>query len=148
MIAKVAGLIALVALTFGSNVRSEVVKEMDHSKSCTRYKRINHVRNSNGDYVLEREVKPTEEVVSKKDIYGFGLKDLEIDFDNREVSLNIDQKIIMGFNRNLTKKKVKLAAEHPRFKEIINELNYDVLLLDEVCINSSGELIDVVRLEK
>ncbi len=148
MLAKVAGLITLVALTFGTNVRSEVVKELDHSQNCTRYKRINHVRNSNGDYVLEREVKPSEEVVSKKDIYGFGLKDLEIDFDNREVSLNVDQKIILGLNRSLTKKKVKLSAEHPRFKELVNEINFDVLLFDEVCINSSGELVDAVRLEK
>ncbi len=148
MLAKVAGLITLVALTFGANVRSEVVKEIDHSQNCTRYKRINHIRNSNGDYVLEREVKPSEEVISKKDIYGFGLKDLSIDFDNREVLVNVDQKVIMGFNRNLTKSKIKISAEHPKFKELINELNYDVLLLDEVCINLAGELVDAVRFEK
>lgn len=148
MLAKIAVLITLVALTSGTKARSEVVKEADHSQNCTRYKRINHVRNSNGDYVLERDIKPSEEVISKKDIYGFGLKDLSINFDNREVSLNIDQKIIMGLNRNLTKKEVKLSADHPRFKELINELNYDVLLFDEVCINSAGELVDAVRLEK
>ena len=128
MLAKLAGLMALVTLTFGANfARSEVVKEIDHAKSCTWYKRINHVRNSAGEYVLEREIKPSEEVISKKDLYGFGLKDLEIDFDAREVKLNIDQKIIMGLNRNLTSSKVTLSADHPNFKTIINCKSSDLI---------------------
>lgn len=148
MFAKSAALIALVALTFSFEGKSDVITQYDQAKNCTWYKVVNRVTNSDGDIVLERDLLPGEESISKKSLYGFGLKDLEVNFDARNVSFNVEQKIILGLNRNLTSSKVTLESDHPKFDQIINELNYDILLLDGVCLSQNGEFIDLFKIKR
>lgn len=148
MFAKSATLIALIALTFAGTARSDVVTEYDQARNCTWYKVVNRVTNANGDVVLERELTDGEESISKKSLYGFGLKDLEINFGEREVSFNVEQKIILGLNRNLMSEKVTLSSDHPDFNQIINEVNIDIMLMDGVCLSKNGEFVDSFKLKR
>jgi hypothetical protein len=110
-----------------------VVKSYDADKSCDLYKVIKP--DSNGRITI----KPGEEVLTKREAYGFSFREMEVNFNNREVLVQPMINIVLGLNRALTSDKVAIAENNPEFTGLINQLNRHILLFEKICI-SNGKI--------
>ena len=122
-------------LAMSTSAFSAVVKSYDTKNSCTIYKAVTN--EDNGKPVL----KTGETVVFDRNIYGFVLKDLEIDFDARKASTDISLSVVVGFNRPLFKTKAIIQESNPKFTEIVNQLNRKLAEIESICLNAENEII-------
>jgi hypothetical protein len=95
------------------------------------------------NYILDndRELQGQVKVVSKKISYGMYIHDMEIDFDQRRVLFDLKTAVSLGFDRDITSKKVSISEEHPDFKEFTNLLQKDLYFFKEVCLDKNNEVI-------
>ncbi len=74
---------------------ADVIQTFDDTKNCTRY------IISRTDVETQRLQDQGGQIVHKKMVYGFSLENLRIDFDKREVRVDIIQKIAFSLNKPL-----------------------------------------------
>ncbi len=113
---------------------SAVIKSMDADNSCTLYKVV--APDSDGKVKL----KEGEVMVEGRDTYGLTFKEMEIDFDKREVLVQPMMSIIFGFDRPLIPAKASISESHPDFNFLINHLNRKIYIFDRVCITDDNKI--------
>lgn len=126
-------LLACVTL-FTSSSFASVVKGHDVENMCVLYRVAQ--ADSNGQIKLN----PNEVIISAKEVYGFSFQEMEINFDNREVLIQVTMNIVMGINRPLLENKTIISSEHQDFNFLLNQLNRKVSLFEKICIND-GKII-------
>ncbi len=111
-----------------------IVKSTDKAESCTLYRVTNQDNPAKSD---ESEVIPNE-------VYGLSIRDLEIDFARKQVTVNVLVHIVAGFDKNLTPHRLMISSTNPQLKYLTNEINRTIFLFDAVCINNQNEIIYAV----
>lgn len=114
---------------------SDVVKSEDLENHCTLYEL------GTRDEAGVTQLKEGQTLVSKNNLYGFSLKDLEVDFESKVVKVNLIQNIVFGFNKSLFPEKVTITPENKDFSFLINNLNRVIHLFDRVCVTSENKLV-------
>lgn len=89
----------------------------------------------------EMPAQPGETSIDGRESYGFTLKNLVIDFDQKVVFVDVINRIVFGFDRVLTGKPVMIKASNPVFQQLINHLNFSIQVFDQVCLTDSNELV-------
>ena len=108
-----------------------VVTSHDTKHSCVVYRATS-----------EETPKLAEEgVVEPRNVYGFTMKDIQIDFDTKIVSVEITKRVVFAFDRPLLEERVYIKASNPNFKYLVNQLNRDLFTFEKVCVSSQNELI-------
>lgn len=118
-------------LIFNSNAYAELVSSFDDTNKCVIYRTTTE----------KNPILSTEKILSPKGVYGFSLKNADIDFENKSVHVDIWVRIIMGLNYNLTSKPVEIKSSNPNFNFLINQLNRAIFLFEKVCVSEKNELI-------
>lgn len=126
-------LLAWVTL-FTSSSFASVVKGHDEENMCVLY------RVAQADINGQIKLNPNEVIISAKEVYGFSFQEMEIDFDRREVLVQVTMNIVMGINRPLLGSKTTLSSDHQDFNFLVNQLNRKVSLFEKICIND-GKVI-------
>ena len=112
-----------------------VVKSFDKNNSCTLFRVV--AAEESGEIRL----KEGEKIEVNKEAYGLSLKDMEIDFEKREVSVQPVVNITLGFNKNLTADKVRILTDNQKFNFLINQLNRNLILFESLCISRDQVII-------
>lgn len=136
--------IAFLALIASLNAHSMITRQYDRASDCELYSVVNKERNSNGDYVLERQLKASETVVDDRTHYGLETKNLSIDFDQRKASFEIISQVAFGFNKNLLESdgaQVSISADNAQFGQAINQVNRKLFSFSKVCLDQNNEVI-------
>jgi hypothetical protein len=131
----VMGLLAISTTAF-----SGVIKSYDAKNSCNLYKVVENAKDT-GDMP---PLKNGETVVYSKRIYGLVLQDMEINFDAREVKVDIQMSVVLGLNKSLLKSKARIDERNPNLKKITNMLNHKLNSAKEICITADNEIIYAV----
>lgn len=136
--------IVLLAFIASVNANALITRQYDQSRDCELYSVLAKVRNGNGDYVLEREVRANETVVDDRGHYGLESTNLSIDFDQRKASFEIISQVVFGFNQNLLETEgtqVSISAENPQFDQAINQVNRKLFSFSKVCLSQNNQVI-------
>ena len=108
-----------------------VVKATDKDQGCTLY------RVTDQDNPMLKD----ESEVIPNDVYGLSIRDLEIDFNKKQVTVAVLVQIILGFDRNLTSHRLTISSTNPQLKYLTNEINRTVYLFNGICINHQNEIV-------
>lgn len=100
------------------------------TENCTLYK---------VDNTITRET-AGKNIISRKNLYGLYLKNMKINFDERNVTFDLQQAVVMGFDTMLTN--VTIDESHPKFEHFTNLLQKDLYLFDEICIDRDLNIVD------
>lgn len=136
--------IAFLALIASLNAHALITRQYDRANDCDLYSVVNKERNSDGDYVLEREIKASETVLDDRGHYGLESTNLSIDFDQRKASFEIIKQVVFGFNKNLLERdgaKVSISADNAQFDQAINQVNRKLFSFSQVCLDETNEVI-------
>lgn len=126
---KLSALILMLILS--SSAMGAIVRGYDKKEQCDIYR-------------LTSEKAPrlqNESIITDKDSYGLSTIDMEVDFDEREVRVQLMANVVLGFNKVLTGSKVRILESNPEFKTLVNQLNRKILLLEKACVDKSNVLI-------
>jgi len=82
-----------------------------------------------------------EIMVDNRNFYGFTLKNLAINFDQKTAQMDVIKRIFFGFDRSLLEGPVTIHASNPDFQKTINRLNNSISVLNQVCVTQQNELI-------
>jgi hypothetical protein len=83
----------------------------------------------------------SEELIDGRESYGLTFKDLVIDFDKKEATLTVMNRIVLGLDRPLIDRPVTIRASSPDFQNLINHLNFTIRTIYQVCITDQFELL-------
>lgn len=108
-----------------------VVKSDDLINSCHLY-RIT---------TKESPIKANEIEILKSEVYGFSVRNLEIDFTLQQVTVGVHMHIVLGLDRMLSQTRQRISATNPRAGFIINQLNRSINLFKTICISDDNEII-------
>lgn len=113
--------------------------------TCSAFAGVRKIETSQcTNYVVDHDMQPDSndsDIVTKRQTYGLYIDDMIVNFDDRSVSFDLKIAIVLGFNRQLFNKKIKIREEHPKFKTFVNYLNKDLHLFQEICLNDNNEVI-------
>lgn len=113
---------------------SAVIKSVDADNSCTLYKVV--APDSDGKVTLN----PGEVMIEGRDTYGLTFKEMEIDFDKREVLVQPMMNIVLWADRPLIPTKASIPESHPDFNFLINHLNRKIYVFDRICITDDNQI--------
>lgn len=123
--------IALSTVLVSTTALSAVVKSYDSERNCDLYSVVQP------DEKGKIKLKPTEVITYSKEVYGLSFQDMEINFENREVSITPVMNVVLGLNRSLTASKVSISADNEEFNFLINQLNRKLYVFEKVCISEN-----------
>ncbi len=89
----------------------------------------------------EQPVKEGETQIDNTISYGFTMQNMVIDFKKEVVTVELVNRITLGFNRPLVSGPVFIRPSNPNFKTLVNQLNRVLFTFDMVCISSQKELV-------
>lgn len=118
-------------LTLSTSAFSSVVKSYDSKKGCNLYSVVSDTKKAK---------QAGETVVYDKAVYGLAIEDMDVDFDNREVTVQVVMNIVMGINRNIGTKSI-IEESNPQFKMLVNQVNRKISMFEKVCISQDARLI-------
>lgn len=124
-------------LTLSQTAMSAIVKSYDAKNACSLYKKVDTTGG------VAPTLKEGEVIINSKQIYGFNLTNLEVDFDQRVAKAEVTVNIVMGINQTLTKNKIVIDERSPQFTKHINLLNRKVNQLSSLCLDADNKLIYV-----
>jgi hypothetical protein len=119
-------LILLSQLSFAN-----VVTSNDKENKCTLYRVTTD----------ETPIKDQEQIYSEKEVYGITFQNLEIQFNDKTVTVVPMMNIVMGLNRPLMNSKLLIKSSNPDFSNLINQLNRKLLSLEKLCVNQNAEVV-------
>lgn len=125
--------VLIFTLLASSSAFCEIVKTYDSDKNCFLYQVAN--RDDHG------HASEAGEVISDESLYGFAFKDMEVDFKNNVVRLNVIKSIVLGFNKPLMREKSVISPKNDQFNFLINQLNRTIMLFEKVCITQDNQVI-------
>lgn len=125
----VVGFLALM----GTEAFASVVKSQDTKNNCTLYRAI-HADS-------KKQMQKNETVFLNREVYGIAFENMDVDFDNREVRVDVVMTIVLGLNKNITEQKAIISSDNPKFSSLVNQLNKKLSMLESVCINNQNEVI-------
>lgn len=138
-------LLPALALMIGlmSNAQAMITTQLDSLNQCTIFSVVNYVRNSAGELVLSRELNEGEEVIDQRTHYGLELKNLEIDFENREARFEILSQVTFGRNRSILgdEQKASISVQNKQFDMIVNQVNRKLFVMNSICIDRDNQVI-------
>ena len=123
-------LLSIVLFVISTSAYSAVYKTYDSNESCNLYSVVN-----------TNESQENGEVVYSKNVYGLSFENLEVNFENREASVQVIMNVTLGFNRSLVNKKSTISADNVNFTKLINHLNRKINLYEKICINDDNQII-------
>lgn len=110
---------------------SAIVTSLNADKSCTIYR-----------VTSEKSPATTEEVeYDSRELYGFSLINLKVNFIKQTATVDIEKKVVLGFDRNLNSHPVMIQASNPQFEFLTNQLNRTLHLFEKICLTDSNELL-------
>ena len=125
-------LIFFVLVALNSKIAmAEVVISQDVEKNCKIHRATS----------AEAPIQAGETSIDGRVSYGFTLKNLVVDFEQKAVYVNVINRIIFGFDRTLTGKPVMIKSSNPEFQSLINHLNFSIRVFNQVCLTENNELI-------
>jgi hypothetical protein len=127
----------VLAIVFSTSVFSSVVSSYDRDSDCVVY-RVTSDETPKGQ---------GENYFFDKEVYGFSLQNMSIDFESRTVNVDSVMNVIMGFNRPLLPGKLLISGDNPEFNFLINQLNRKLYLFEKMCIRKGNQLIYARMLE-
>ncbi len=116
---------------FSQAAFADIVVSQDVEKKCQIHRATS----------VEMPAQPGETSIDGRESYGFTLKNLVVDFEQKQVYVEVINRIIFGFDRTLTGKPVVIKASNPDFQALINHLNFSIQVFDQVCLTESNELV-------
>lgn len=122
--------ILILSALISSSAFSAVVRSQDKTHNCTLYRVTTE----------KTPIQAKESVVIDKDVYGLTTENMEVDFDQREVRVNLVANVILGVNRILNSK-ARITEDNSEFKFLTNQLNRKVLILEKACVDANNALI-------
>lgn len=120
-----------------TSINARVIKSKDEGMNCTKFEVMNKNKQSDGSFDFDRELNPNESVVSKKQTYHFSVMDREVNFDKRQVKVDINQHIIIGVNRSLLNRTFIIDESTEDMNNVLNET------FKEFCVADTGHIIYV-----
>ncbi len=121
----------ILTLILSSSAMGSIVRGYDKKEQCDLYR-----------LTSEKAPRlPNESIITDKDSYGLSTIDMEVDFDEREVRVQLMANVVLGFNKVLTGSKVRILESNPEFKMLVNQLNKKILLLEKACVDKNNVLI-------
>jgi hypothetical protein len=126
---KISFLLLTLSISFSSF--GAIVTSKDVTNNCTAYRIV----------TTESPAQSHESLQDQREFFGFSLGNMEIDFANKVVYVDVIKRILFGFNRNVVEGRVVIRPENPNFNALVNQLNRVVLTLSEVCITEQNELM-------
>lgn len=117
-------LIILVTCSSFAGVR-KIQKE-----ACTEYRVDNEITKSSQG----------QDIISTRNHYGLYINNMKINFDERNVSFDLNESIVMGFNKKIIK--ISIDETHRKFDEFTNLLQKDLYLFSSVCVDIDANLVD------
>lgn len=128
-------LASILFLVFSNAAFGEVLKSQDQDQHCTLYQVAS--KDENGQI----RISPDQTVISDRTLYGFSFHNMEIDFQNKLVFVDIVQNIVLGFDRPLLNHKGVISANNKSFNFLINQLNRSVIIFEKVCIAEDFSIV-------
>jgi hypothetical protein len=125
-------LFVMALFVISTSAFSAVYSSFDSKQSCYLYRVLNSEQGS---------PKENETLVYSRNVYGISLENLEVDFNNREVSLQVMLNVIFGLNRPLVEKKSQISADNTNFTNLVNHLNRKIKLFENICITDDNKII-------
>lgn len=122
--------IIILAALISSTAFSAVVRSQDKSKNCVLYR-----------VTTEKSPKQAKEVIIvQNEAYGLSTENMEIDFDQREVKVNLMANVVMGFNKTLAAE-ARITEDNADFKTLTNQLNRKIFLLERACVDANNVIV-------
>jgi len=115
-----------------SNSYAMVLKSVDRVNGCDLYRVTNTEEQS--------EIRRNEVVYSKKPVYGIKIENMDIDFQNEEVSVTPIIQVVLGFDKPLVER-VVIEKSNKNFKFLTNQLNKSLTVFENVCISADNRLV-------
>ncbi len=125
----------LATIFLTATATAAVVKSSDLDRSCTLYQVLNP--DENGNVVLSEGQK----LISSRNVYGLSFIDMEVDFEQHQVSIQPMMNIVLGLNKELIPHKAVIKEGNADFKFLINQLNRKLFLFEKICIGHGNEII-------
>ena len=134
-------LLVMGLLTITTSAFSAVVKSYDADHACTLYR----VTTENPGEKIKMNA--NESVVFAKGVYGLTFQDMEINFDNRDVKVQVTINVVMGLNKSLVTPKSTISSENTEFTTLVNQLNRKLNSLEKVCLSSDNRVVFAKQFE-
>lgn len=99
-------------------------------ESCTEYKVDNEITKATQG----------KNIISKKNLYGLFINNMRVNFDDRNVSFDLNQAVVLGFDTKLIK--ITVDESHKKFEEFTNLLQKDLYLFSSICVDRDANLVD------
>lgn len=132
----VMGLLSLTTSAF-----SAVVKSYDADHACTLY------RVTTEEAGTKVKLNANENIVFAKAVYGLTFQNMEINFDNRDVKVQIVMNVVMGLNKPLVTPKSTISTDNAEFTTLVNHLNRKLNSLEKVCISTDNKIVFAKQFE-
>lgn len=132
----VMGLLSLTTSAF-----SAVVKSYDADHACTLY------RVTTEDPGTKIKMAANETVVFSKAVYGLTFQNMEINFDNRDVKVQVTMNVVMGLNKPLVTPKSTISPDNSEFTTLVNHLNRKLNSLEKVCLSTDNKVVFAKQFE-
>jgi hypothetical protein len=124
--------------------QAALISRHNQDLRCTEYQVLHNEYDKEGNLVvphIENAIKEGAVLVNNYNLWGLTLENMKVDFEGRFVTMNVVQKVVLGFNRVLMS--VRLYDDNPKFEEYLNKVNYDFLIARKMCIQNGVELISM-----
>jgi hypothetical protein len=128
-------LILFFVLLISSSSFADILKSKDVENDCSLYAVA--PRDANGEIIFS----PGQKIVSKSNLYGFSFENMEVDFQNDVVRVEMIQNIVFGFDKPFFDHKLSISPENEKFTFLINQLNRSIMLFEKVCVDSNDNII-------
>lgn len=128
----------------GSLSRAALISRQNQELNCTEYQVLHNEYDNDGKLIvphIENAISAGAVLVNNYNLWGLTLEDVQVDFEGRFVTMNVVQKVVLGFNRVLMR--IRLYDDNLNFDQYLNKVNYDFLISRKMCIRNGIELISM-----
>lgn len=129
----------LLSFVFSLQLHAEIIR--GQLTDCTMYQ----VRNSKlveGAKVFEPALRDDEVVIATRGYYGLNLENMQIDFEQRYVYVDIIKMLQLGFDTPFLPHPVRIKADHPRFKVFLDIINKRRNVIQSICLHNNLEVYE------
>jgi hypothetical protein len=113
-----------------SHSLASVVTSQDTAAECTIYRTTSP----------EAPAQVGEQEVDPREVYGFSLINMTVDFDAKLVRVDMLKRVVLGFDRVMNEKPLTIKQGNPNFLFLINHLNRDLHIFEKFCLTADHEL--------
>lgn len=130
--------IAFCLISF-SHSHALITKRYNDEAHCQLFEALDMIKDQEGHYHPERELYPNEEIVSRRTLYGFSLRELKFDLTQERINAKLYHHITLGLD---TYKEIFIDMKSKKLEHIISFHNRSLALADQYCLRNH-ELINM-----